>query len=127
MRGGYAGSAYGAQIWGDKSITVNGNVITGCNTENLRFVRGTNAAGGYAGLVTAASAASVNTNASKGFLQSVLNSLVSQQGDLAQVLQATVTTIRGAEIAPDNTDYGFVVKGAGSLPPKYAGGFAGLT
>ena len=125
--GGYAGSAYGAQIWGDKSITVNGNVITGCNTENLRFVRGTNAAGGYAGLVTAASAASVNTNASKGFLQSVLNSLVSQQGDLAQVLQATVTTIRGAEIDPDNTDYGFVVKGAGSLPPKYAGGFAGLT
>ena len=95
--GGYVGSAYGAQIWGDENI---GNTApTGCNVTNLKFVQGRNAIGGYVGLATAASVADVNTNASSGILQSVLDSVLSSPGDLAQVVQATVTTIRQAEVS----------------------------
>ena len=122
--GGYAGSAYGAQIWGDRMFDDSGG--NGCNVSNLRFVRGNNAAGGYAGLTTAASAANVNTNASNGLMQGILNTLVSQPGDLAHVLQATVTTVRQAQVDPDNADFGFVVEGVSGTPPRYAGGFAGI-
>lgn len=121
--GGYVGSAYGAQIWGDKNV--GDTAGTGCNVSNLRFVKGANAAGGYVGLATAASVADVNTSASKGFLQRLLNTLVSSPGNLASVMQATLTTIRQAQIDPDDEDYGFVVKGSGSSPPQLAGGFAG--
>ena len=121
--GGYTGSAYGAQIWGDKNA---GNSAgTGCNVDNLRFVRGNNAAGGYVGMATAASVADVNTNSSKGLLQGILNSLISTPGDLASVMQATITTIRKAEVNPDNSSFGFTVDGMGGNHPRYAGGFAG--
>lgn len=122
--GGYAGSAYGAQIWGDKNV---GNTAgTGCHVSNLRFVKGNNAAGGYVGLATAASVADVNTtDTSKNFVQRLLNSLISTPGDLASVMQATVTTIRKAEVNPDNSDFGFTVDGVGNNHPRYAGGFAG--
>lgn len=121
--GGYAGSAYGAQIWGDKNADKTAG--TGCNVSNLRFVRGTNAAGGYAGMVTAASVADINTNASKGLLQGILNSLISTPGDLASVMQATLTTIRQAEVNPDNQSFGFTVGGVADTTPQFAGGFAG--
>ncbi len=125
--GGYAGSAYGAQIWGDKNADKTAG--TGCNVSNLRFVRGTNAAGGYVGMVTAASVADVNTNASKGLLQGILNSLISTPGstpgDLASVMQATLTTIRQAEVNPDNQSFGFTVGGVADTTPQFAGGFAG--
>ncbi len=121
--GGYAGSAYGAQIWGDKNA---GNTAgTGCNVSNLRYVKGTNAVGGYVGTATAASVADVNTNASDGLLQGILDNLVSNPSDLASVIQATVTTIRKAEINPDNSDFGFTVGGVGGTAPRFAGGFAG--
>jgi hypothetical protein len=121
--GGYAGSVYGGQIWGDENV--DDTPGTGCNVSNLRFVRGTNAAGGYVGLATAASVADVSTNASKGFLQRLLNTLIDTPGSLASVMQATVTTIRQAEITPDNSDFGFVVEGVGGIRPRFAGGFAG--
>ncbi|MED9970558.1 MAG: Cna B-type domain-containing protein [Ruminococcus sp.] len=121
--GGYTGSAYGAQIWGDKNA---GNTAgKGCNVNNLRFVRGNNAAGGYAGMATAASVADVNTNSSKGLLQDILNDLITTPGNLASVMQATVTTIRKAEVNPDNNSFGFTVDGLGGNHPRYAGGFAG--
>ena len=121
--GGYAGSVYGAQIWGEEN---KGNTPgTGCNVHNLRFVRGTNASGGYVGSATAASVADVNTNASKGLLQRTLNSLINSPEDLASVMQATITTIRQAEITPDNNDFGFIVEGQNKTPPRFAGGFAG--
>ena len=129
--GGYVGSAYGAQIWGDENI---GNTApTGCNVTNLKFVQGRNAIGGYVGLATAASVADVNTNASSGILQSVLDSVLSSPGDLAQVVQATVTTIRQAEVSAYDTKYGFSIKPLlvaenGDIQTyyaKYAGGFAG--
>ncbi len=121
--GGYVGSAYGAQIWGDENV--GDTAGAGCNVYNLRFVKGNNAAGGYAGMATAASVADVSTSASKGFLQRLLNSLISTPGNLASVMQATATTIRKAEVNPDNSDFGFTVDGVGNTHPQYAGGFAG--
>ena len=121
--GGYAGSVYGAQIWGD--LSVGDAEGTGCNVYNLRYVRGRNAAGGYLGIATAAAAADVNTNASQGLLQGVLDTLISTPGDLASVLQATATTIRDAGVAPDNEDFGFIVEGLSGTPPRFGGGFAG--
>lgn len=121
--GGYVGSAYGAQIWGDRNVRDTAG--SGCNVTNLRFVRGTNAAGGYAGMASSASVADVNTNSSDGFLQSVLNALISSPGDLASVMQATITTIRQASVNPDNNSFGFTVGGFGNTIPQFAGGFAG--
>ena len=120
---------------------MNDGPSSGCNVINLKFVRGNNAVGGFVGIATAASVADVNTNASDGLLQNVLNSLISTPGDLASVMQATVTTIRQAEITieskendstdndkekrPDNKNFGFIVEGYNGTIPRFAGGFAG--
>ncbi len=121
--GGYAGSAYGAQILGDKNA---GDAAgTGCDVTNLRYVKGTNAVGGYVGMATAAAVADVNTNSSDGLLQAALNDLISTPGDLASVMQATITTIRQVTVTPDNSTFGFTVGGIGQSTPRVAGGFAG--
>ena len=112
----FTGTMYGAK-------SANGEKLW--NVYNLRFVKGNNAAGGYVGMATAASVADVNTGASKGFLQRLLNTLISTPGDLASVMQATVTTIRQAEVNPDNNEFGFTVDGVDNAHPRYAGGFAG--
>lgn len=114
--GGYVGSAYGAQIWGDQP-----NADSGCHTLNLRRISGGNTAGGYAGYVTAASLAKANTNAADDFLQSVLDHIIGNVGDLVSVVEATVTTIRGAKVTAADPDWGFVVTG----DAEFAGGFAG--
>ena len=123
--GGYVGSAYGAQIFGDKNV---GNTAgTGCNVGNLRFVRGNNAAGGYAGIVTAAAMAEVDTHTAKtGLLQGIFDAVVDNSSELASVLQVTASTVVYAQVDPDDSDFGFVVEGTGSTPPRYAGGFAGI-
>ena len=121
--GGYVGSAYGAQIWGDENA--DGYTGTGCNVTNLRYVRGVNAAGGFVGFSTAAAVADVNTNISDGFLQGILNALISQSGSLATVLKATATTMRDVSVSPDDDEYGFVVEGYKGTRPRFAGGFAG--
>ncbi|OZG65192.1 hypothetical protein BHAP_0696 [Bifidobacterium hapali] len=152
--GGYVGYASGAQIWGDATFadadesgdrwtigsTHEGYTATGCNVTNLRRVKGTNAIGGYAGLITAAGVAEVNTNVSEGILQKLLNALISTPSDLAQVVQATVSTVRGAIVASVTDEqsaatWGFTVEGAysvtgtdGKVTTRYAraaGGFAG--
>lgn len=118
--GGYAGAVYGGQIWGDENETL------GCDVKNLRYVQGKNAVGGYIGLASAASVADVNTNAGTGFLQGVLNTLLTKtNGDLASVLEATVTTVRNAHVSASENNWGYVVEGVGSITPRYAGGFAG--
>lgn len=154
--GGYVGYASGAQLWGDATFsdadkdadrwsigaTHGGYTATGDNVTNLRKVSGANCVGGYAGLMTAAGVADVNTNASSGLLQKILDSLISTPNDLAQVLQATVSTVRGASVSAvtagdgatdaqrDVAAWGFTVGGSykdGSAT-KYAraaGGFAG--
>lgn len=131
--GGYVGSAYGAQIWGDEGDA------QGCNVSKLRRVQGDIASGGYVGIATAGSVADVNTNASSGFLQDVLDSLIETGDSLAGVMEATMTTIRKAEVTAQDSKWGFVVEGFTKVevkdnadkivdvyfPAKYAGGFAG--
>ena len=152
--GGYVGYASGAQIWGDTTFsdsdksgdrwsigaTHEGYKATGCNATNVRRVTGTNAIGGYAGLITAGGVAEVNTNASDGIVQKLLDALISSPSDLAQVVNATVFTVRGAAVTSVKDEqsaaaWGFTVEGAysvtgadGTTVTKYAraaGGFAG--
>lgn len=157
--GGYVGYASGAQIWGDATLadankdgdrwTVGAThavaEATGCNVQNLRKVSGANCVGGYAGVITAAGVADVNTNdVSSGLLQKLLKKLIDTPQSVASVLNATVSTVRGASVsavgegsaAADTADsaasaWGFTVEGAygNADARKYAravGGFAGL-
>ena len=140
--GGYVGLAVGGQIWGD--LDQNGQKLAdgatadkaaGANVSNLRKVEGRNNVGGFIGVATAGAVADVDTNASEGFLQGILDSLVSNPASLVSVLQATVTTIRGAHVSSDDPAWGYTVNGAyeskddkGNTTAKYAlnaGGFAG--
>ena len=137
--GGYVGLAVGGQIWGDLDQNgqklADGVTAAGANVSNLRKVEGRNNVGGFIGVATAGAVADVDTNASEGFLQGILDSLVSNPASLVSVLQATVTTIRGAHVSSDDPAWGYTVNGAyeskddkGNTTAKYAlnaGGFAG--
>ncbi|WP_427776723.1 LPXTG cell wall anchor domain-containing protein [Bifidobacterium bifidum] len=137
--GGYVGLAVGGQIWGDLGQNgqklVKGVTAAGANVSNLRKVEGRNNVGGFIGVATAGAVADVDTNASEGFLQGILDSLVSNPASLVSVLQATVTTIRGAHVSSDDPAWGYTVNGAyeskddkDNTTTKYAlnaGGFAG--
>lgn len=150
--GGYVGYASGAQIWGDATFadadkdgdrwttgaTHEGAQAAGCNVENLRNVSGANCIGGYAGIITAAGVADVNTNsASSGLLQKLLDKLIETPSSVASVLNATVSTVRGASVSAvdEAVDaaagaWGFIIEGAygNADARKYAraaGGFAG--
>ena len=139
--GGYVGSAYGAQIQldGEENLPTTDQwsstdkyaaPVASCNATNLRRVTGRIAVGGYVGLASAGSVAGVNTNASNGLLQGILDHLIATPGDLATVLKATATTIHAATVSAADKEWGFVVDGAykGGDVVKYAayaGGFAG--
>ena len=139
--GGYVGCSYGAQIQlNDQGLPAGGSwaetskypaPTASCDVGNLRRVTGRNAIGGYVGLASAASLASVNTNASDGLLQGILDSVISKAGDLIQVLPATYTTIHKASVSPADGQWGFVVDGAYTTDTTtvqyapFAGGFAG--
>ena len=139
--GGYVGSAYGAQIQlnganklptADQWTSTNKYAapVASCNATNLRRVTGRIAVGGYVGLASAGSVAGVNTNASNGLLQGILEHLISAPGDLVKVLQATATTIHAATVSAADNTWGFVVDGAYKDADTvkyaaYAGGFAG--
>lgn len=163
--GGYVGYASGAQIWGDATFadankdgdrwtagaTHEGSTASGCNVQNLRKVAGANCIGGFAGIITAAGVADVNTNnASSGLLQKLLNKLISTPQSVASVLNATVSTVRGASVSAVDegaataavgtadgsavaatSAWGFTVEGAyGDADARQyaraAGGFVGL-
>lgn len=139
--GGFVGSAYGAQIQldGEEELPTTDQwsstdkyaaPVASCNAANLRRVTGRIAVGGYVGLASAGSVARVNTNASNGLLQGILDHLISAPGDLVKVLQATATTIHAATVSAADSKWGFVVDGAykdGDTVKyaAYAGGFAG--
>ena len=139
--GGYVGSAYGAQIQldGEEKLPTTDQwsstdkyaaPVASCNATNLRRVTGRIAVGGYVGLASAGSVAGVNTNASNGLLQGILDHLISAPGYLVEVLQATATTIHAATVSAADKEWGFVVDGAykdGDIVKyaAYAGGFAG--
>lgn len=148
--GGYIGYGSGAQIWGDANTTRDGNADSvnniGCTVSGLRRVSATAYAGGFAGKLRAASVASADTNASDGFLQGLLNTVISGTGitNLAEVLNATMSTVRNAHVSAAATDeqgvvtagdasWGFTVdayttgsgESAQKVYPIAAGGFAG--
>ena len=139
--GGFVGSAYGAQIQlnGEEKLPTTDQwsstdkyaaPVASCNATNLRRVTGRIAVGGYVGLASAGSVAGVNTNASNGLLQGILDHLIATPGDLATVLKATATTIHAAKVSAADSQWGFVVDGAykegdSVKHAAYAGGFAG--
>lgn len=125
--GGYIGLGSGVQIWGDGTD----GASDPCTVSGLRRVRGAAYAGGFAGRLTAGTVASVDTDsASSGFLQQVIDAVLQGTGtqDLAQVLNATMSTVRGASVTPADEAWGFTVEGPASgdvRHPIAAGGFAG--
>lgn len=125
--GGYIGLGSGVQIWGDGTD----GASDPCTVSGLRRVRGAAYAGGFAGRLTAGTVASVGTDgASSGFLQQVIDAVLKGTGtqDLAQVLNATMSTVRGASVTPADEAWGFTVEGPASGDVKHpiaAGGFAG--
>lgn len=162
--GGYVGYASGAQIWGDATfadankdggrwtagVTHERATASGCSVQNLRKVSGANCIGGFAGIITAAGVADVNTNsASSGLLQKLLDKIISKPQSVASVLSATVSTVRGASVSAVDegvaaaagaaedpavasaSAWGFTVEGAyGDASARQyaraAGGFVGL-
>lgn len=139
--GGFVGRAYGAQIQlnGEEKLPTTDQwsstdkyaaPVASCNATNLRRVTGRIAVGGYVGLASAGSVAGVNTNASNGLLQGILDHLIATPSDLATVLKATATTIHAAKVSAADSQWGFVVDGAYKEGDSvkyaaYAGGFAG--
>lgn len=148
--GGYIGYGSGAQIWGDADTTRDGNTAPvnniGCTVSGLRRVSATAYAGGFAGKLCAASVASADTNASDGFLQGLLDTVIGGTGitNLAEVLQASMSTVRNAHVSATATDgegvviagdaqWGFTIDAyttgegdsAQKVYPIAAGGFAG--
>lgn len=121
--GGYVGHMIGGQIGMDTEAGQN-------NIENLRRVDGTYYVGGYAGQIESGSALDLNTD-DAGLLNDILKYMIGNApGDLAQVLNATVSTIDDAHVNAWD-DWGIIVNGAyddGSGTSGYAqaaGGFAG--
>lgn len=144
--GGYIGYGSGAQIWGDADTARDGNAAAvsniGCTVSGLRRLSATAYAGGFAGKLRAASVASADTQASDGFLQGLLDTVISGTGimNLAEVLNATMSTVRNANVraydeaaGAGDASWGFTVdayatgtgEGAQKVYPIAAGGFAG--
>ena len=144
--GGYIGYGAGVQIWGDGTVDLpvedegssaqaddeSTQNAAGCNVSNLRRVQASAYVGGYAGRLTSGSTANVNTDGvSDGFLQGVLDMVLDNAniGDLVSVLQATMSTVRGATVSPADDAWGFTVDayrtGDTATYPLAAGGFAG--
>jgi len=123
--GGYVGHMIGGQIWGNWN-----KENDRCFAANLRKIEGTNAVGGFAGQIDPASAAALDTASSSGLLGGLLQKLIGTPGDLLSLLNATLSTVRGADASAWDS-WGIVVNGSytdGSSNTKYAksaGGFAG--
>lgn len=121
--GGYVGKLIGGQIWGENTAH--------CQVKKLRRVDGRSYVGGFVGSSRPGSVATLNPTAGEGLLAKLLNKLLDTHADLIKVLNATVATIRYADV--DSWDkWGFIVNGAyttGNKNTSYAktaGGFAGM-
>ena len=121
--GGYVGKLIGGQIWGKKDAR--------CKVTKLRRVDGRSYVGGFVGSSRPGSVATLNPTAGEGLLSQLLNKLLSKPADLIKVLNATVATIRYADVESwDN--WGIIINGAHSNGEantsyaKAAGGFAGM-
>ena len=120
--GGYVGKLIGGQIWGENNAH--------CQVTKLRRVDGRSYVGGFVGSSRPGSVATLNPTAGEGLLSQLLNKLLSTPADLIKVLNATVATIRYADVKAWD-DWGIIVNGAyasGNNNTSYAkavGGFAG--
>lgn len=121
--GGYVGKLIGGQVWGDNTAH--------CQVKKLRRVDGRSYVGGFVGSSRPGSVATLNPTAGEGLLSQLLNKLLSTPSDLIKVLNATVATIRYADVESWD-DWGFIVNGAyttgknNTFYAKTAGGFAGM-
>lgn len=121
--GGYVGKLIGGQIWGENTAH--------CQVKKLRRVDGRSYVGGFVGSSRPGSVATLNPTAGEGLLAKLLNKLLDTPADLIKVLNATVATIRYADVESWD-DWGFIVNGAyttGNKNTSYAktaGGFAGM-
>lgn len=121
--GGYVGKLIGGQIWGDDTLR--------CKVTKLRRVDGTSYVGGFVGSSKPGSVAKVDPVRGEGLLSKLLGTLLNTPTDLIKVLNATVATIRYADVEAWN-DWGVIVNGAydsGGKNTSYAkavGGFAGM-
>ena len=122
--GGYVGKLIGGQIWGENNAH--------CQVTKLRRVDGSSYVGGFVGSSRPGSVATVDPLAGEGlFLSKLLKKLLNTPADLIKVLNATVATIRYADVESwDN--WGIIINGAHSNGEantsyaKAAGGFAGM-
>lgn len=121
--GGYVGKLIGGQIWGENDAR--------CKVTKLRRVDGRSYVGGFVGSSRPGSVATLNPTAGEGLLSQLLNKLLSTPADLIKVLNATVATIRYADVEAWD-DWGIIVNGAyasvsnNTSYAKAAGGFAGM-
>lgn len=121
--GGYVGKLIGGQIWGDDTLH--------CKVTKLRRVDGTSYVGGFVGSSRPGSVATVDPVRGEGLLSKLLGTLLNTPTDLIKVLNATVATIRYADVEAWN-DWGVIVNGAydsggnNTSYAKAAGGFAGM-
>ena len=88
--GGYVGKLIGGQIWGENDAR--------CKVTKLRRVDGRSYVGGFVGSSRPGSVATVDPTAGEGLLSQLLNKLLSTPTDLIKVLNATVATIRYADV-----------------------------
>ena len=120
--GGYVGKLIGGQIWGENNSR--------CKVTKLRRVDGTSCVGGFVGSSKPGSVASVDMNKGEGLVSKLLQKLLTKPNELIQVLNATVATIRYADVESWNP-WGIIINGAQSTGEantsyaKAAGGFAG--
>ena len=120
--GGFVGKLIGGQIWGEENSR--------CKVTKLRRVDGTSYIGGFVGSSRPGSVATVDPVRGEGLLSKLLGTLLDTPTDLIKVLNATVATIRYADVESWN-DWGIIINGAQSTGEantsyaKAAGGFAG--
>lgn len=123
--GGYVGKVIGGKILGSDTSY--------CSITNLKSVTGSQNVGGYLGISTPGSAVTLNTTSNSGLLSKLLGVLIQTPASLAQVLNATLSTINYASVSSWD-DYGITVDGtytrdsdANTNYAPYVGGFIGNT
>ena len=102
--GGFVGVAYGAQLWNeipeDEDLDFVRVTEQAAEVQNLKYVYGSQYAGGFAGRIDSASAANVEVGSDSGVLDQILEHLIqSVTGDVANllsVLDATIPTVESA-------------------------------
>ncbi|NJE73318.1 hypothetical protein E0L15_01560 [Pseudoflavonifractor sp. SW1122] len=102
--GGFVGVAYGAQLWReipkDEDLDFVRVTEQAAEVQNLKYVYGSQYAGGFAGRIDSASAANVEVGSDSGVLDQILEHLIqSVTGDVANllsVLDATIPTVESA-------------------------------